>query len=47
VLAALRGWPDIHLVLRLLFPEPLAVQRERLAVFAREILPRLRSSSEM
>lgn len=42
VLAALRYWPDVHLVLRLMFPEPLAVQRERLATFGREILPRLR-----
>lgn len=45
VLAALRGWPDVHLVLRLLFPEPLEVQRERLATFGREILPRLREGA--
>jgi hypothetical protein len=45
VLAALRGWPDVHLVLRLLFPEPLEVQRERLATFGREILPRLREGT--
>jgi alkanesulfonate monooxygenase SsuD/methylene tetrahydromethanopterin reductase-like flavin-dependent oxidoreductase (luciferase family) len=42
VLATLRAWPEVHLVLRLLFPEPLPVQRVRLATFGSEVLPRLR-----
>ncbi|GAA1866528.1 hypothetical protein GCM10009836_53670 [Pseudonocardia ailaonensis] len=46
VLRGLAGWPDVHLVLRLLFPEPPEVQVERLATFGREILPRLRSTTE-
>jgi alkanesulfonate monooxygenase SsuD/methylene tetrahydromethanopterin reductase-like flavin-dependent oxidoreductase (luciferase family) len=45
ILAGLRDWPDVHLVLRLLFPEPPAVQRERLATFGREVLPRLREAT--
>jgi alkanesulfonate monooxygenase SsuD/methylene tetrahydromethanopterin reductase-like flavin-dependent oxidoreductase (luciferase family) len=43
VLDAVRGWADVHLVLRLLFPEPdLDVQRARLATFGEQVLPRLR-----
>ncbi|SHK53727.1 probable F420-dependent oxidoreductase, Rv2161c family [Pseudonocardia thermophila] len=42
VLERLRDWADVHLVLRVLFPEPLEVTRERLAIFGREVLPRLR-----
>ncbi len=45
VLHGLRHWPDVHLVLRLLFPEPPEVQVERLAVVGREILPRLRGAT--
>ena len=42
VLARLRDWADVHIVLRVLFPEPdLGVQLARLATFGREILPRL------
>jgi hypothetical protein len=44
VLDGLRHWPDVHLVLRLLFPEPPYVQVERLRTFGREILPRLREN---
>ena len=44
VLDALRGWANVHLVLRLLFPEPdLDVQLTRLATFGAQVLPRLRS----
>ncbi len=43
LLARLRGWADVHVMLRLLFPEPdLDVQLERLATVGREVLPRLR-----
>lgn len=43
VLDALRDWAEVHLVLRLLFPEPdLAVQQRRLATFGDQVLPRLR-----
>ncbi len=43
VLARLRDWADVHIVLRVLFPEPdLDVQLARLATFGQEILPRLR-----
>ncbi len=42
VLDGLRDWPDVHLVLRLLFPEPPDVQAERLHTFGRDVLPRLR-----
>jgi alkanesulfonate monooxygenase SsuD/methylene tetrahydromethanopterin reductase-like flavin-dependent oxidoreductase (luciferase family) len=44
LLDALAAWPDVHLVLRLLFPEPdLDVQLRRLATFGTEVLPRLRA----
>jgi probable F420-dependent oxidoreductase len=44
VLDGLRGWANVHLVLRLLFPEPdLDVQLTRLATFGAQVLPRLRS----
>jgi alkanesulfonate monooxygenase SsuD/methylene tetrahydromethanopterin reductase-like flavin-dependent oxidoreductase (luciferase family) len=44
LLDALADWPDVHLVLRLLFSEPdLDVQRRRLAAFGRDVLPRLRA----
>lgn len=42
VLAGLRDWPDVHLVLRLLFPERLDIQQERLATFGRHVLPQVR-----
>jgi alkanesulfonate monooxygenase SsuD/methylene tetrahydromethanopterin reductase-like flavin-dependent oxidoreductase (luciferase family) len=44
VLDALRDWAEVHLVLRLLFPEPdLDVQLLRLATFGDQIVPRLRA----
>ncbi|MFC4945028.1 LLM class flavin-dependent oxidoreductase [Pseudonocardia sp. GCM10023141] len=47
VLDALSGWADVHVVLRLLFPEAdLDVQRRRLATFGEHVLPRLRSSGQ-
>jgi alkanesulfonate monooxygenase SsuD/methylene tetrahydromethanopterin reductase-like flavin-dependent oxidoreductase (luciferase family) len=43
VVERLQEWADVHIVLRVLFPEPdLDVQLARLATFGREILPRLR-----
>jgi alkanesulfonate monooxygenase SsuD/methylene tetrahydromethanopterin reductase-like flavin-dependent oxidoreductase (luciferase family) len=43
VIAALRDWANVHVVLRLLFPEPdLDGQLLRLATVGREVLPRLR-----
>lgn len=43
VLDRLRDWADVHVVLRVLFPEPdLGVQLARLATFGRDVLPRLR-----
>ena len=43
VVDGLRGWTDVHLVLRLLFPEPdLDLQLTRLAVVGERILPPLR-----
>jgi alkanesulfonate monooxygenase SsuD/methylene tetrahydromethanopterin reductase-like flavin-dependent oxidoreductase (luciferase family) len=44
VLDALAGWANVHLVLRLLFPEPdLDTQLCRLATFGEHVLPRLRA----
>jgi alkanesulfonate monooxygenase SsuD/methylene tetrahydromethanopterin reductase-like flavin-dependent oxidoreductase (luciferase family) len=44
LLDALADWPDVHLVLRLLFSDTdLDVQRRRLAAFGRDVLPRLRA----
>ncbi|MQA13864.1 MAG: TIGR03619 family F420-dependent LLM class oxidoreductase [Pseudonocardiaceae bacterium] len=46
VLDGLRGWANVHLVLRLLFPEPdLDVQLARLAAFGERVLPRLRDDT--
>ncbi len=43
VLDGLRDWANVHLVLRLLFPEPdLDTQLARLAAFGSRVLPRLR-----
>jgi hypothetical protein len=43
VVDGLRGWADVHLVLRLLFPEPdLDLQLVRLAVVGERVLPLLR-----
>jgi hypothetical protein len=43
VVDGLRGWADVHLVLRLLFPEPdLDLQLTRLAVVGERVLPPLR-----
>lgn len=42
VLDRLREWADVHVVLRVLFPESLDVQLARLATFGRDVLPRLR-----
>jgi hypothetical protein len=42
VLERLQEWADVHIVLRVLFPEALEIQLARLATFGREILPRLR-----
>lgn len=43
--AALAPWPDVHLVLRALFPEPdLDRQAERLAALGRDVLPALRAA---
>jgi alkanesulfonate monooxygenase SsuD/methylene tetrahydromethanopterin reductase-like flavin-dependent oxidoreductase (luciferase family) len=43
VVDGLRGWADVHLVLRLLFPEPdLELQLTRLAVVGERVLPPLR-----
>lgn len=43
VVDGLRGWPDVHLVLRLLFPEPdLDLLLTRLAVVGERVLPLLR-----
>ena len=40
----LKDWAHVHLVLRILFPEPdLDVQRRRLAAFGDQVLPRLRA----
>lgn len=45
VLDGLRGWADIHLVLRVLFPEPdLDVQLTRLATFGEQVLPELKEA---
>ncbi|MEV4105827.1 LLM class flavin-dependent oxidoreductase [Nonomuraea sp. NPDC049649] len=44
VLDSLHKWANVHLVIRLLFPEPdLDVQLRRLRLFGDEILPRLRA----
>lgn len=44
LLDALADWPDVHLVLRLLFSDTdLDVQRRRLAAFGRDVLPGLRA----
>lgn len=45
VFDALRGWADVHVVLRLLYPEPLDVALRRLAAFGRDVLPRLREET--
>lgn len=43
VLDGLRGWANVHLVLRVLFPEPdLGVQLARLATFGERVLPHLK-----
>ncbi|AEA23709.1 Luciferase-like, subgroup [Pseudonocardia dioxanivorans CB1190] len=44
VLDGLRDWANVHLVLRVLFPEPdLDVQLTRLAILGEQVLPRLRA----
>lgn len=44
ILDSVAEWPDMHLVLRLLFPEPdLEVQTRRLHTFGATVLPRLRA----
>jgi alkanesulfonate monooxygenase SsuD/methylene tetrahydromethanopterin reductase-like flavin-dependent oxidoreductase (luciferase family) len=43
LLQPLAGWANVHVVLRLLFPEPeLGVQLERVAAFSEQVLPALR-----
>lgn len=47
VLDALSAWANVHLVIRMLFPDPdLDVQLRRLRLFGEEILPRLRAHAE-
>lgn len=47
ILDALADWPDVHLVLRVLFPEPdLDVQVRRLRTFGAAVLPRLRAHAQ-
>lgn len=44
LLDALAGWPDVHLVLRILYGgTDLEVERRRVAAFGRDVLPRLRA----
>lgn len=45
VFDALRDWAHVHVVLRLLYPEPLDVVLRRLATVGREVLPRLREET--
>lgn len=44
LLDALAGWPDVHLVLRILYGgTDLEVERRRVVAFGRDVLPRLRA----
>jgi alkanesulfonate monooxygenase SsuD/methylene tetrahydromethanopterin reductase-like flavin-dependent oxidoreductase (luciferase family) len=45
VFEALRAWADVHVVLRLIYPEPLDVALRRLATVGRDVLPRLREET--